>query len=149
MFTPSKLNTFLFFKIPAAFWCGVRVKDISAASCIVSVKHKWFNQNPFNSMYFAVQAMAAELSTGVLVMYHIHNSNKKVSMLVTGNSATFTKKARGRITFTCNEGAVVQDAIAAAIATGQGQVFRLHSTGMDEAGDKVSLMEFEWSVKVK
>ena len=100
-------------------------------------------------MYFAVQAMAAELSTGVLVMYHIHNSNKQVSMLVTGNSATFTKKARGRITFTCNEGTVVQDAIAAAIATGQGQVFRLQSTGVDEAGDKVSVMEFEWSVKVK
>ena len=148
-FIPSKLNTFLFFKLPSAFWCGVRVKDISAVSCIVSVKHKWFNQNPFNSMYFAVQAMAAELSTGVLVMYHINNSNKKISMLVTGNNATYTKKARGRITFTCNEGEVVRDAITAAIATGQGQVFRLQSMGVDEAGDKVSLMEFEWSIKAK
>ena len=100
-------------------------------------------------MYFAVQAMAAELSTGVLVMYHINNSNKKISMLVTGNNATYTKKARGRITFTCNEGEVVRDAITAAIATGQGQVFRLQSMGVDEAGDKVSLMEFEWSVKAK
>ena len=41
------------------------------------------------------------------------------------------------------------EAIAQAIATGQGQVFRLQSTGVDEAGDRVSLMEFEWSVKVK
>ena len=148
-FTPSKLNTFLFFKLPSAFWCGVRVKDISSASCTVSVKHKWFNQNPFNSMYFAVQAMAAELSTGVLVMYHINSSSRKISMLVTGNTATYTKKARGRITFACNDGGVVADAIAQAIATGQGQVFRLQSTGVDEAGDRVSLMEFEWSVKVK
>ena len=148
-FTPSKLNTFLFFKLPSAFWCGVRVKDISSASCTVSVKHKWFNQNPFNSMYFAVQAMAAELSTGVLVMYHINSSSRKISMLVTGNTATYTKKARGRITFACNDGGVVADAIALAIATGQGQVFRLQSTGVDEAGDRVSLMEFEWSVKVK
>lgn len=148
-FIPSKLNTFLFFKLPSAFWCGVRVKDVSANSCTVSVRHKWFNQNPFNSMYFAVQAMAAELSTGVLVMYHIHNSNRKISMLVTGNSATYIKKARGRITFACNQGVVVRDAISAAIATGQGQVFRLQSIGMDEAGDKVSVMEFEWSVKIK
>lgn len=148
-FTPSKLNTFLFFKLPSAFWCGVRVKHISSASCTVSVKHKWFNQNPFNSMYFAVQAMAAELSTGVLVMYHINSSSRKISMLVTGNTATYTKKARGRITFACNDGGVVADAIAQAIATGQGQVFRLQSTGVDEAGDRVSLMEFEWSVKVK
>jgi hypothetical protein len=35
---------------------------------VVSVKHRWINQNPFNSMYFAVQAMAAELATGALVM---------------------------------------------------------------------------------
>ena len=148
-FTPSKLNTFLFFKLPSAFWCGVRVKDISSASCTVSVKHKWFNQNPFNSMYFAVQAMAAELSTGVLVMHHINSSNRKISMLVTGNTATYTKKARWRITFSCNDGGIVAEAIALAIVTGQGQVFRLQSTGVDEAGDRVSLMEFEWSVKIK
>jgi hypothetical protein len=35
------------------------------------VKHRWINQNPFNSMYFAVQAMAAELATGALVMFQI------------------------------------------------------------------------------
>ena len=40
-----------------------------------TVKHRWINQNPFNSMYFAVQAMAAELSTGALVM--IANSKKR------------------------------------------------------------------------
>jgi hypothetical protein len=35
------------------------------------LKHRWINQNPFNSMYFAVQAMAAELATGALVMFQI------------------------------------------------------------------------------
>ena len=148
-FTPSKLNTFLFFKLPSAYWCGVRVKQITALACVVSVRHKWFNQNPFKSMYFAVQAMAAELSTGVLVMYHINNSNRKISMLVTGNSASFTKKARGRIIFTCNDGPVVEAALIKAIETGEGQTFRMRSQGMDESGDVVSRMEFEWSVKVK
>jgi len=38
---------------------------------VATVKHRWLNQNPFNSMYFAVQAMAAELTTGALVMYQI------------------------------------------------------------------------------
>ena len=76
-FTPSKLNTFLFFKLPSAVWCGVRVKTISEENCLVSVKHRWFNQNPFQSMYFAVLAMAAELPTGALVMYQIQKSGKK------------------------------------------------------------------------
>ena len=61
-FKASTINKFLFFKLPSAYWSGVRVKSINHTTCIVTVKHKWFNQNPFNSMYFAVQAMAAELS---------------------------------------------------------------------------------------
>lgn len=148
-FTPSKLNTFLFVKLPSAYWSGVRVKAISATSCTATVKHRWFNQNPFDSMYFAVQAMAAELTTGALVMYHIKKSGKKISMLVANNKGNFTKKARGRITFTCNDGHLIEEAIARAIATGEGQAFWMHSFGKDEAGDQVSHMEFEWSIKVK
>ena len=90
-FSPSKLNTFLFFKLPSAFWSGVRVKSISEQQCVVTVKHRWFNQNPFNSMYFAVQAMAAELTTGALVMMQIKKSGKKISMLVANNKGNFKR----------------------------------------------------------
>ena len=77
-FTPFKLNAFMFFKLPSAFWCGVRAKSISAEVCQTSVKHRWFNQNPFNSMYFTVQAMAAEFTTGALVMFQIKQSNANI-----------------------------------------------------------------------
>ena len=148
-FTPSKLNTFLLFKLPSAYICGVRVKQISAQQCVATVKHRWINQNPFNSMYFAVQAMAAELTTGVLVMYHIKRSGKKVSMLVANNKCTFTKKARGRITFTCTEGSAIENALKIAIDTGEGQTFCMKSVVVDEGGDQVSQKEFEWSIIVK
>ena len=95
-FTPAKLNLFTFFKLPSAFWSGVRVKSISPEVCEVTVKHRWFNQNPFNSMYFAVQAMAAELTTGALVMQEIKKNDAKISMLVSNCKSTFTKKATGR-----------------------------------------------------
>ena len=91
----SSLNKFLFFKLPSAFMCGVRVKQIAENKCVVTVKHRWINQNPFNSMYFAVQAMAAELTTGALVMYHIKESGKNISMLVANNKGNFTKKLLG------------------------------------------------------
>lgn len=100
-------------------------------------------------MYFAVQAMAAELTTGALVMYHINKSGKKISMLVANNKGNFSKKARGKITFTCNEGHLIEQAIAKAIETGEGQTFWMSSIGIDEAGDQVSHMEFEWSIKAK
>jgi len=145
----SKLNTFLFFKLPSAFICGVRVKLIEESRCIVQVKHRWINQNPFNSMYFAVQATAAELSTGALVMNHIEYSGKKISMLVANNKSNFSKKATGRITFICQDGKLAEEAIQNAISTGEGQTFWMKSVGTNEKGEQVSEMEFEWSVKAK
>ncbi len=148
-FTPAKLNIFLFLKLPAAFWSGVRVKSISEGQCIVTVKHRWFNQNPFKSMYFAVQAMAAELTTGALVMMQIKKSEKKISMLVANNNGNFSKKATGRITFICNDGHLIEDAIKKTIATGEGQTVWMKSIGVNEKGEQVSEMNFEWSIKLK
>ncbi|WP_213521153.1 DUF4442 domain-containing protein [Nonlabens sp.] len=149
MITPKKINTFTFFKLPSCWWTGVRCTQIDAENCTVSVKHKWFNQNPFKSMYFAVQAMAAELSTGALVMSYIHKSEAKVSMLVANNNASFTKKATGRITFTCLDGAAIQEAIATTVATGVGQTLWMTSKGVNEKGVQVSEFHFEWTVKRK
>ena len=148
-FSPSKLNAYMFFKLPSAFWSGVRVKSISPEVCEVTVKHRWFNQNPFKSMYFAVQAMAAEFTTGVLVMLQIHESGKSISMLVAQNKSVFTKKATGRITFTCNQGNLIKETIQRAIATKEGQTIWLTSVGKNEKGEQVSEMQFEWTIKVR
>lgn len=149
MITPQKINLFTFFKLPSCWWSGVRCKEIDAASCTVNVKHKWFNQNPFKSMYFAVQAMAAELSTGALVMSYIKQNDVKVSMLVANNKATFTKKATGRITFSCHDGLAIKEAIEKTVATGDGQTLWMSSQGVNEQGVQVSQFQFEWTVKRK
>lgn len=145
----SSLNRFLFFKLPSAFMCGVRVKAIDENKCISTVKHSWINQNPFNSMYFAVQAMAAELTTGALIMLHIKKSGKNISMLVANNKSNYSKKATGRITFICKDGFLVLQAIEKAVVTNEGQTFWMKSIGTNENGEQVSEMEFEWSIKVK
>ncbi|GGA79824.1 thioesterase [Flavobacterium palustre] len=147
--TATNLNRFLFFKLPSAFICGVRVNEITLEKCVVSVKHRWINQNPFQSMYFAVQAMAAELSTGALVMLHIQNSNRNIAMLVASNKSKFTKKATGRITFICQNVNPIKKAIQNTIETGEGQTFWLQSVGTNENGETVSEMDFEWTIKLK
>ncbi len=148
-YSASNLNKFLFFKLPSAFICGVRVKQIEETRCVVTVKHRWMNQNPFNSMYFAVQAMAAELSTGALVMNHIQNSGKKISMLVANNKSNFSKKATGIITFECKDGKLAEKSIQQAIASQEGVTFWMKSIGTNEKGEQVSEMDFEWSVRIK
>ena len=136
-------------KLPSAWLCGVRVKHIDQSECVVGVKHRWINQNPFNSMYFAVQAMAAELSTGAIVMNKIQESNKKVSMLVAQNKAVFTKKATGKIKFSCYDGHKVNEALERTLKTGDGQTFWMKSIGLNEDGLEVAIFEFEWTVKLK
>ncbi|NNE31966.1 MAG: DUF4442 domain-containing protein [Winogradskyella sp.] len=147
--SPSKLNVFLMFKLPAAFISGVRARQINDTTCIVTVKHRWINQNPFNSMFWAVQGMAAELTTGALVMKKIKENGSDISMLVANNNAIFTKKAKGKITFTCNQGQKIDEAILNAVKTGEGQTVWLNSNGVNTDGIEVSSFNFEWTLKVK
>lgn len=147
--SPGKLNNFLMLKLPSAWLSGVRVKELNETDCVVGVKHRWINQNPFNSLYFAVQAMAAELSTGALVMTKIRESNRKISMLVAQNKSSFSKKATGKIRFVCKDGNKISGAINKTISTGEGQTFWMKSIGYNEEGLEVSTFEFEWTIKIK
>ncbi len=147
--TPRKLNMFSLMKLPSAYLCGVRVKQLDETACTVTVKHRWINQNPFKSMFWAVQGMAAELSTGALMIGKIQETGQRISMLVTSNKATFTKKATGRIVFTCHDGAAIDAVLRTAIATGEGETVTLTAVGHNADGIEVSTFHFEWSVKLK
>jgi len=144
-----KYNTFTFFKLPAAWWCGVRLKYIDKEKAVVTVRYKWFNQNPFKSMFWAVQGMAAEFSTGTMVVNQIKETGKNISMLVASNTANFSKKARGKITFTCKDGHLIKQALNKAITTGEGQTVWMESIGVNEDGVVVSTFKFEWTLKLK
>ena len=147
--TPKKVNLFMLLKLPLAYMGGVRIKTLSNQEATVSITHKWMNQNPFQSMFWAAQGMAAEMSTGVLVMKAIEDAKEKVSMLVTHQQASFYKKATGKILFTCAGGKEISEAIKASKETKEGQVVVLTSEGKNEDGLVVSKFSFEWSLKVK
>ncbi len=147
--TPRKINLFMLYKLPSAYFCGVRVQAISDKKASVKVKHRWINQNPFNSLYWAVQGMASEFASGILVMQEIKKSNRKVSMLVTHQEGRFTKKATGKIIFECADGIMIKETIQKSIETGEGQIVHLKTEGFDASGDLVSQFIYEWSIKVK
>ena len=144
-----KINLFTFFKLPSAWWCGVRLKAMDETKTVVTVKHRWFNQNPFNSMFWAVQGMAAEFSTGIMVSTAIRESGHKISMLVQNNNANFSKKATGRITFTCEDGHLIANALKKTMATGEGETIWMKSIGVNAEGIVVSTFNFEWTVRLK
>jgi hypothetical protein len=147
--TPRKLNLFLVFKLPAAYFTGVRTKYLDEKKCVVTVKHRWINQNPFKSLFWAVQGMAAELTTGALLINKIKASNKDIAMLLVKNDASYSKKATGRITFECSEGHLVDKVVNNAIETGLGEQVTLNVVGKNSEDIEVSRFSFTWSMKVR
>ena len=148
-FNKAHINRFLLLKLPSAYFTGVRLESLGENKAVVKVRHRWINGNPFRSLYFGVQAMAAEIATGVLVMREISENGRPVSMLVTRQSAVFTKKAKGLIRFICEDGEKVRKAVIEAAHSGEGQMVVLHAKGIDETKTTVSTFEFEWSLKLK
>ena len=142
----GKINRWMLLKLPAAWLSGVRLSLINDSRCEVKVKFKWINQNPYRSMFWAVQGMAAELSTGMLLTNSIQNSNANISMLLVSNKSSFHKKAVGKITFICEEGENTKKLINSTIQNITSKAW-FKAKGYDETGDLVSEFDFEWSCK--
>jgi hypothetical protein len=146
---PLKFRMFLFFRLPSAFFAGVRIREMDAETCMVTVPYKWFSQNPFRSTYFACLGMAAEMSTGALAMAHLHKINPPVSMLVTGIEGSFFKKAVDLTTFTCIDGGLIRQTIQDAILSGEGRTVKAKSVGKNKNGEVVAEFFINWSFKSK
>lgn len=146
---PLKFRLFMLGKLPAAFFAGLKIEAFDEAHAVVSVKQKWFNKNPFGSVYFAVLTMAAEMSTGLLSMGNTFKRNPSLSMLVINTQANFYKKATGKINFTCSNGNTISSAVDDAIKTGEGKTIACIATGTNELGEKVAEIICTWSFKAR
>lgn len=146
---PVKSRMFLFYKLPSAFFAGVRIKEIDEKKCMVTVPYKWFSQNPFRSTYFACLSMAAEMSTGSLSMMQVYKRMPPVSMLVLKVESEYFKKAINKTIFTCEDGETIGNAIEETVATGEARTVRARSVGKDKDGETIAEFYITWSFKRK
>jgi hypothetical protein len=146
---PVKFRWFMLTSLPVAFFAGLKVEALEENQAIISIKQKWFNKNPFRSIYFAMLSMAAEVSTGILCMAAIYKRSPPVSMLVVKAESFFYKKAVGKILFTCEDGDAINNTVEEAIAGGEGKTIRCNSVGKNEKGETVAEFYFTWSFKGK
>ncbi len=146
---PVKFRLFLLKNLPAAYFSGVRLKEITSRIAIVSIPYKWFTRNPFRSTYFACLSMAAEMSTGILAMGNIYQRKPKVSMLVVGIEGNFIKKAVGSTRFICEDGEMIRQAINEAIGTKEPKTIKARSVGRNNNGEIVAEFFVTWSFKVR
>lgn len=147
MRNPFLLKLFFLAKLPLALVAGLRIRELNAERCAVSVPYGWRTQNPFRSTYFAAQSMAAELSTGALASAAVRAASHPVAMLIVDLEATFGKKATGTSTFLCEEGAALTAAVEETLRTGEPATATVETVGRMADGTEVSRFRFTWSFK--
>lgn len=139
----------LWTRLPLAAFAGLRVERLDETGAEVALPSGWKTQNPFGSTYFAAQAMAAEMSTGAPALWFIDQSGVKVSSLVTGIAAKFTRKAVSEARFVFTDGAAMRAAIDEAVRTGEPVVFTARSVGTQRDGSQIAEFTVDWSFKKK
>ncbi len=144
---PFLLRGFLLAKLPLALVAGLRVREMDAERCVVTVPYGWRTTNPFRSTYFAALGMAAELSTGALAMMATELTGQPVALIIVDLEATFEKKAQALTAFTCEDGAKAFAAVAETVRTGEPATARLETVGRSPDGVVVARFAFTWSFK--
>jgi len=147
--SPWRFRIYLLLKLPLAFIAGLRLNSINSNYVSIGVPYNFITKNPFNSIYFAALAMAAELPSGILAINQVENVGKPMSMLVLSMKGSFLKKAKSRIIFTCNDSEKIRSAIESSIKTGEPHVVDVKSVGIDSSGEPVAEFTFTWTFKAK
>lgn len=132
-----------------ALLAGLRVASAGPNSAMVTVSLSYLTKNPFRSIYFACLAMAAELSTGILVMNAIEQTDRPFSFLVVGLEAEFMKKATGTVTFQSSDGAAIMQTVQQCEEKEIAGSCTATSIGENENGETVAIFSITWSFKPK
>lgn len=147
--SPLAMSFYFLWKLPSCRFWRIRVMSIDRQKAVIRLPFRWRTQNPFQSIYFAAQLGAAELSTGLLSVAMLADK-PRISMLITGVQANFTKKAKETVYFSCDQGAELE-VLLEEIATGKQEsgTIDLVSTGRTAGGIQVCEAVFSWSFKKK
>lgn len=136
-------------QLPMGFLSGMRIIELNENQCSVSLKYKWLNKNPFRSAFWAVMGMAAEMTSGALLVRYTHKQKPSISMLVAGQSGKFYKKGVGKMHFICESGQAIKTAVAQAAETGEAVEVTCPVKGYNAEKELICEFEFTWSMKAR
>ncbi|MCJ7664124.1 MAG: DUF4442 domain-containing protein [Desulfobacterales bacterium] len=139
----------LFFQVPMNFIAGMRIRELNKKSCKVSVPYRWINKNPFQSTFWAVLGMAAEMSTGLLVKMYTYKLDPSIAVIVGDCSGEFVAKATDLTTFVCTDGGRIAETVKKAIQTGEPREVLCRTIGYSKAGEEVARFTFTWKMKMR
>ena len=143
--TPWKLRIWMMKRLPMGLISGMVIESLNENGCKVMLKDRFWIRNPFGSVFWAVMAMAAEMSTGVLVYAYVSGTNTKYILI--GVQGDFLKKLRGKSYYFCPSGQDVLRNLKSLENPGDTCTVLLPVTAYDQAGHIVAEFKFSWQLR--
>jgi len=95
-------------KVPMIFYCRPKVIKISSDSVTVKIPLLRRNKNHVGSMYLGALSVGADITSAMLALGIIKESDKKIIPIFKDFHADYYKRAEGDVHFVCNEGVKIK-----------------------------------------
>jgi acyl-coenzyme A thioesterase PaaI-like protein len=141
------MTLYLWRMLPLAAFAGLRITRLDAEACTVTLPGGWRTRNPFASTYFAAQAMAAEMSTGAPALVFTRAAPASVALILTGLTATFTRRVQGGSVFTFADVTGLRAAIDGVARQGGVATYTGRALGRTADGRVAAEFDVTWSFK--
>lgn len=144
------VRIFGIFKIPLFAFTSPSVVEISEKKLVLKIPLNYRTRNHLGVMYFGALNIGAEASAGVLAMFNIQKSGKRIDFLFKDYKVNFLKRADGDVHFICEDGEIISDLIQKAAETSE----RLNATlkgyaVVPKKDPNAHIAEFEITLTVK
>ena len=140
-----KLRWWMLRRLPMGLISGMHIISLDEESCNVELKDRWWIRNPFGSVFWAVMSMAAELSTGALVLAYTQSAG--IQFILVGFEAKFLKKAKGKSFYFCHAGKEVARSISNITNTTAPSIIILPVLAQDESGQLLAEFKCYWQLR--
>ncbi|HGY55097.1 MAG TPA: DUF4442 domain-containing protein [Caldithrix abyssi] len=114
-----KLRLFTLFKIPLIHFCRPVVLQLDENECRVRIPFRHRVKNHIGSMYFGAIAAGADLAGGLMALYLIGKSGRKIHFVFKEVHGHFLRRIHGPADFYCADGAAIRQAINETIQSGE------------------------------
>src|SRR6476469_1718380 len=109
------------------FFVKPQILEINERRCVVRIPLNWrTRRNDIHAMYLGVLCMGADVASGLIAFDQAQKRKLPLSFIFKDMKAEFLKRAEGDVHFINDDGAVVQELIERALATGERQNAMVH-----------------------
>ncbi len=128
-----------------------RVIEINDRRCVIRIPLSWrTRRHDIHAMYLGVLCMGADVASGLIAFDQMRKRKLRLSFVFKDMKAEFLKRAEDDVDFINDDGPVIQELIARALASGQRENATVHVTATvpKKLGDE-PVAKFEMTLSIK